>query len=416
MTRLSSDPCDPRSCPVCRFSGDVRGRREVAARRGMRHEIRAGRVTALARSGHDLGPGARRNCDRCRTRPAASPATRQPSGGSGRLASVELLLARNPDQSSSLPYLLRLPLDGGLVFRTKGTWPRTNALYCHPVGLEDWPEEPEIVERVGLRSCVRRGAAIDVICDRGREQRSQIVFTRARGRDMVFWQSPRTRKQSRPNVSVPTARAQGIEELQILVDAHERYPYRFAGQQVRSTRRGLTCGDYAVMDDDRIVGAVERKSIEDLASSLTSGRLRYAIAELAALPRAAVIVEAGYSRIFDLKHLRPATIADGLAELQVRWANVPIVYCESRKLAEEWTYRYLAAAHAWARDEPAAQARIGIQGGAEPRPGPSAPVPSSGELRAWARSNGFTVSDRGRISRELREAWDSARQASTTRT
>lgn len=45
---------------------------------------------------------------------------------------------------------------------------------------------------------------------------------------------------------------------------------------------------------------------------------------------------------------RPAMVADGLAELQVRWANVPIVFCETRQLAEEWTYRFLAAARAWA--------------------------------------------------------------------
>ena len=86
---------------------------------------------------------------------------------------VELLVARNPDQDSTLPFLLRVPIGGGLVFRTKGTWPRTTALYCHPVPAQDWPAEPEIVETVALRSCQRRGAAIDVIADRAREQRSQ---------------------------------------------------------------------------------------------------------------------------------------------------------------------------------------------------------------------------------------------------
>ena len=100
--------------------------------------------------------------------------------GAGRIEAVELLIARNPDTESTLPYLLRLPLGEGLVFRTKGTWPRTSALYCHPVGDEEWPEEPGIVERVALRACTRRGAAIDVVADRGREQRSQIVFTVAR--------------------------------------------------------------------------------------------------------------------------------------------------------------------------------------------------------------------------------------------
>jgi hypothetical protein len=31
----------------------------------------------------------------------------------------------------------------------------------------------------------------------------------------------------------------------------------------------------------------------------------------------------------------------------VRYPNVPIVFCETRKLAEEWVYRYLAAALVW---------------------------------------------------------------------
>jgi hypothetical protein len=65
---------------------------------------------------------------------------------------VELLIARNPDPDSRLPYLLRLPIGDGLVFRTKGTWPRTSALYCHPVAATEWPEHPELVEQVPLRA------------------------------------------------------------------------------------------------------------------------------------------------------------------------------------------------------------------------------------------------------------------------
>ena len=320
-------------------------------------------------------------------------------------------MARNPDPASTLPYLLRLPLEGGLVFRTKGTWPRTNALYCHPVGLEEWPEQPEIVERVALRACARRGAAIDVVCDRGREQRSQIVFTRARGRSVVFWQSPRTRHQARPQVRLPSARGHGIAELEILVDAHERYPFAFAGRPVRMVRRGLSCGDYAISLEGRIVCAVERKSVADLASSLTSGRLRYALGELAALPRAALVVEEGYSRLFALRYTSGAAVADELAKLQVRWPNVPIVHCETRKLAEEWTYRYLAAAHVWADDESAALARIGTTQDDAIAAGPPEPAPTSAELRAWARANGLAVPARGRISGEILAAWSSARGA-----
>ena len=320
---------------------------------------------------------------------------------------MELLIARNPDAESSLPYLLRLPIGAGLVFRTKDTWPRTSALYCHPVADIEWPDEPEIVERVPLRACARRGAAIDVVADRGREQRSQIVFTNARGREMVFWQSPRTRKQARPDVRLPGARASGIAELEILVDAHEKYAYKFPGQQVGLVRRSLPCGDYAVVAAGKLVAAVERKSVADLTSSLSNGRLRFALGELATLPRAAVVVEDRYSAVFAQQHVRPALIADSLAELQVRWPTIPIVFAENRKLAEQWTYRYLAAAYRWAEAEAAAVARIGAGEDATAAAAPQ-PAPSTAEVRAWARANGFDVPDRGRLRPEIHQAWREA--------
>lgn len=242
------------------------------------------------------------------------------------MAADELLIARNPDQGSSLAYLLRVPLGDGLVLRTAGTWPRTNALYCYPVPSSEWPADADIVERVALRSCVRRGAAIDLIVDRPRENRSQLVFTTARGRDAVFWQSPRTRKQARPKVATPTARAAGIAELEIIVDTHERYAYRFAGKPVRTLPQALPCGDYGIAVDGRLTAAVERKSLPDLISSLISGKLRYALGELSALPRAAVVVEERYSQVFKSDRVRPALIADGLAECQIRWPDVAIVF------------------------------------------------------------------------------------------
>ena len=52
---------------------------------------------------------------------------------------AELVIALNPDEDSRLPYLLRIPQPGGdLLFRTSGTWPRAKALYCYPVGLDEW--------------------------------------------------------------------------------------------------------------------------------------------------------------------------------------------------------------------------------------------------------------------------------------
>lgn len=321
---------------------------------------------------------------------------------------AELLIAVNPQQDSRLPYLLRLPQPGGdLLFRTSGTWPRLKALYCHPMSIDEWPVDAEIVERLPLQSCQRRGAAIDVILTRGRENRSQIVFTTARGRETVFWQSPRTRKQARPNVRTPTARAQGIERLQILVDAHERYAYTFSTQQVSLVKQALPCGDYGIAVDGSLVASVERKSLSDLTSSLTNGKLRFQVGHLASLPRAAVVVEDRYSQLFRNTFVRPAVLADNLAELQIRWPTVPIVFCETRQLAEEWTYRFLAAAHTWAVTEAAALQRI--EQVPPPVPVPVAdPGPSTAAVRAWAREAGLPVPDRGRLRPEIWQAWREA--------
>lgn len=317
----------------------------------------------------------------------------------------EFIVARNPDVGSSLPYLIRLPLASGpIVLKTREVWPRTSKLYCHP--SDDWPKDPEIVERVPVRSCVRRGAAIDLVLDRGRENRSQFVFTRARNRQMVFWQSARTRKQARPNVSLPKARASGIAALEIVVDSHERYAWKFSRQQATTTTRALPAGDYAVEVDGEILASVERKSVDDLASTITTGKLWFVLAALDAVPRGAVVVEDRYSQVFKLEYVRPALVAEGLAEAAIRYPSVPIVFCENRQLAQEWTYRFLGAAlaehertdgvEAFAATIPAARYEV------------PDPEPTTADVRAWAREQGIDVPARGRLRPEI---WDAFRAA-----
>jgi hypothetical protein len=100
-------------------------------------------------------------------------------------------------------------------------------------------------------------------------------------------------------------------------------------------------------------------------------------------------------------------VADGLAELQVRWPNVSAVFCETRQLAEEWTYRFLAAAHSWALTERTALQRISPNGVdlTELDRAPAAPKPSTAEVRAWARTVDLPVPDRGRLRPEIWQAW-----------
>jgi ERCC4 domain len=257
------------------------------------------------------------------------------------------VVARNPEPGSRLPYLIRVPLaDGNLVLKARAPWPRTERVYCHRA--DGWPDAPEVLEEIPVRSCIRRGVAIDLVLERPRERRSQLVFATVRGREAIFWQSPRTAAAARPGIRIPTRRAAGQAGLHVLIDTRERYPYRFGQQQATTERRALPAGDYAVELDGVTVAAVERKNLQDLAGGLVDGGLAFTLADLAALERAAVVVEDRYSALFKLEHVSAGFVADRLAAVQVRYPQVPVVFCDTRKLAEEYTFRFLGAALALA--------------------------------------------------------------------
>lgn len=43
-------------------------------------------------------------------------------------------------------------------------------------------------------------------------------------------------------------------------------------------------------------------------------------------------------------HVPAGFLPDLLARVQVRYPEIPMVFCENRPLAEEWTFRWLGAA------------------------------------------------------------------------
>ncbi len=259
------------------------------------------------------------------------------------------LVARNPQPDTKLPYLLKLPLEGGLVLKARDTWPTTSRVYCHPFE-EEWPEDPDILEEVPVLSCRRRGAAIDLVLDRPRLARSQFVFTEVKGRPAIFWQTQKTARTANPGGRVPRRRAL-TSGFTIAVDSRERYGYRFAGREVRTERTALPAGDYAVRDEDGVIAAVERKSLENLAATLSDGTLAFQMQRLAELPLSAVVVEGRYPSLLSSEYAPGAWLGDVLARLQVRYPEVQIVFADSRRFAEEWTYRFLAAAIADAPGE-----------------------------------------------------------------
>jgi hypothetical protein len=258
--------------------------------------------------------------------------------------SRRFLVARNPDPASTLPYLLLVPVGDGLALKARDSWPRTSRVYCHR--LDGWPADADIIEDVPVLECHRRGVAVDLVLDRKREYRSQFVFTRmAGGREGIFWQTRKVASTARPGARIPGRRISDLPgTLTILVDTRERYPYRFAKQQAETERLALVAGDYAVRDaKSTIVAAVERKTIGDLAGSLNDGSLAFELAKLSSLPRSALVVEDRYAALLKHAHAPTGYLPDLLARVQVRYPETPIVFLETRSLAEEWTYRWLGA-------------------------------------------------------------------------
>jgi hypothetical protein len=260
------------------------------------------------------------------------------------------LVARNPEADSRLPYLLQLPLEGGLLLKAREPWPLTARVYCHRFDGA-WPREVEILEQTPVVLCRRRGAAIDLVLDRQRLARSQFVFTQVKGREAVFWQTQKTARAANPGGRIPRRRSLTEEAVTIAVDTRERYPYRFAQQGAETVRATVSAGDYAVQAaDGSVLAAVERKSLENLAATLSDGTLAFQLQRLAELSLAAVVVEARYSALYKLEHVNGSWLADQLARLEVRYPEVHLVFADSRRFAEEWTYRFLSTALADAPD------------------------------------------------------------------
>ena len=255
------------------------------------------------------------------------------------------VVARNPQEDSRLPYLVRVPLEGGIALKARDRWPATARVYCHRFE-EAWPLDAEIVEQTPVLLCRRRGAAIDLVLDRPRQARSQFVFTQVKGREAIFWQTQKTVRAANPGARIPRRRTL-TDPVTISVDTRERYPYRFARQGAETVGATVDAGDYAVhRPDGALVAAVERKSLDNLASTLSDASLAFQLQRLTELPLDAIVVEARYGALFKLEHVNGSWLADQVARLQVRYPEVQLVFADSRPHAEDWTYRFLTAAFA----------------------------------------------------------------------
>lgn len=255
------------------------------------------------------------------------------------------IIARNPKEGTRLPYLLSLPVAGEepVLLATSATWPSDRDLYCHPVS--EWPRDAEVIEEEDVQLCRRRGRAVDLLLRRRQRRRCMVVWTQNRqGRTLIFWRSAASMQGARPGVRVPQARALR-QRLTVAVDNREQYAWKFAGHRVQLVRRSLPVGDYGMFEGDELIAAVERKRIDDLATSAVSGRLTFALQELSVLPFAAVVVEGRLSDLMKKKEVRSGWLLNLVAALQIQFHRVTWMFAETRAIGEDYAYRWLSAAY-----------------------------------------------------------------------
>lgn len=143
----------------------------------------------------------------------------------------------------------------------------------------------------------------------------------------------------------------------LIVDTREQTPFTFESiradsnqgglpVKVLTVRKGLPSGDYSLNGFETKV-AVERKSLQDLYSTLGQSRRRFQaeLGRLSTYDFAAVVVETDWPTILSAppsrSRLHPKTVFRSVIAWRIRHTRIHWEMCPSRAFAEVMTFRYL---------------------------------------------------------------------------
>jgi len=156
-----------------------------------------------------------------------------------------------------------------------------------------------------------------------------------------------------------------VSPFTVVIDHREKRPYEFANLKADAKQDGkpirvacqpanLKSGDYAIQGLE-LRCAVERKSLDDLYSTLGQHRERFVceLERLSTMDVAWVVVEAELSEILGSppgrSELNPKTVVRSMQAWMVRFPGVHWVCCPGREFAEAMTYRLLE--RFWTEDQ-----------------------------------------------------------------
>ena len=126
-------------------------------------------------------------------------------------------------------------------------------------------------------------------------------------------------------------------KITISIDSREQLPYRF---QTESETATLKTGDYSLKGAAHLV-AIERKTLDDLIGSLTTGRDRFEreLHRGRALDYFALVVEASLSALARgsyVSAMKPKAAIQSLLAFSIRY-NLPVFFVENRRFGARIT-------------------------------------------------------------------------------
>lgn len=252
------------------------------------------------------------------------------------------------------PFRVSVEQGGRLVVavRAQAAWPGPGQqVFCLREAGFDPVEHLELVERVPVAHLSTVGRKVTLRLDRPTRKRCEFLTVRKTTKDgrlfeQVFFRTEagirahrsRTRVELKPRAAAPP--------LVVAIDTAERYPWRFPG--ATALRRKLPVGDYGLLADGRVTAVVERKTFDNLLSDIGAVQAwHHHLADLAAQPRPALVIEAQYADFLDDRRLAgrwpAAHVGRVLAEVQALHPALPMVFAGNRKLANQWCARFFEA-------------------------------------------------------------------------
>lgn len=257
------------------------------------------------------------------------------------------------ERTMSTRFPFRIAIEQGgrtlLAVRAASAWPAPGAqIFCLREAEEDPGEHLVLEDEVPVAHLARIGPKLAIVLDRPARKRCEFLFLRKPRKngdgtyEQVFL---RTETALRAHRSKGRVELPDRADMDVVIDLQERYPWRFP--EARTARRRLAVGDYALVRDERILALAERKSFENLCSDFGAIRaLHHTLSELAAQPRAALVIEAQYGDFLDPARTQPwpaAHTARVLAEISALHPTLPVVFAGNRKLANAWVVRWFTA-------------------------------------------------------------------------